>query len=542
MGFFFVLLCIFGTIYAKEKYSEELYITSLPNNDLSSIFRFVTTASVSTPDHSFLYIPLTIRQLLGDKIEEFYLSMTTGFWRHNIWGVQPQNESPTGISLHVKFSNMSETEVDKTWSILVKQVNGIFCSSILEMDPSFTATPMFDGSTNDLKLYRYGHLSGEPLCTENIKPFLRLLPCKVTGFSSLIDLKDVFATSFHTLSVSAKRVLTNGIYDWRVELFAHFVKSRVQMIEKNIYSPLRIPLNSDLQCKIAERQVIIHNLATAYSANFPEKYTETPAMLDITNMIPNEKNMLMIRVNRTVSQSISNQHNSMFSFNIAHEKPDARGGILGTKIVNNLDNEYSANYYHIIPWQLHIEISSLDFTCVTSEQKSKGKIMEKSLEPSLIRGRPTAISLNLVLPPHSKCTLKLSFTNHLMTALSYPPDSNYGIFVPGPVLSIQLEEDIYRQFSKVYGSFKSNEEESRSITNSKRTIQLHGEALLILLPVPDFSMPFNVICIVTTATGFLFGSTFNLAVKLFIPVITTNSKTSTGWREKLASKLPFFRK
>lgn len=181
--------------------------------------------------------------------------------------------------------------------------------------------------------------------------------------------------------------------------------------------------------------------------------------------------------------------------------------------------------------------------------------MEKSLEPSLIRGRPTAISLNLVLPPHSKCTLKLSFTNHLMTsvlnsfvffwiflmkssllffsALSYPPDSNYGIFVPGPVLSIQLEEDIYRQFSKVYGSFKSNEEErfvnyiffgschvfsysffSQSITNSKRTIQLHGEALLILLPVPDFSMPFNVICIVTTATGFLFGSTFNLAVKL----------------------------
>uniref|UniRef100_A0AC34F0F6 GPI transamidase component PIG-T n=1 Tax=Panagrolaimus sp. ES5 TaxID=591445 RepID=A0AC34F0F6_9BILA len=516
-----------GTVYAKEKYSEELYLSTLPNNDLSSIFRFVTTASVSTPDHNFLYIPLTIRQLLGDKIEEFQLSMTTGFWRHNIWGVQPQDESPTGISLRVKFANMSDEEIDKAWSMLVKQVNGIFCSSILEMDPSFTATPNFHGSTNDLKLYRYGHLSGEPVCTENIKPFIRLLPCKVTGFSSLIDLKDVFATSFHTLSVGARRILKHGIHDWRVELFAHFVKSHVQIVEKNILYPFRVALNSDLKCKIAERQIIIHNL---------------PPAVHITNMDPNEKKTFMIRLNRTVSQSISNEHISMFSFNIAHEKPDARGGILSTKIVNNLDNEYSANYYHIIPWQLHIELSSLDFTCVTSGQKSKGTIMEKSLEPSLIRGRPTAISLHLRLPSHSKCTLKLSFTNHLMTALSYPPDSNYGIFVPGPVLSIQLEEDIYRQFSNVYGSFKSNEEESRSVTNSNRAIQLYGEPLLILLPVPDFSMPFNVICIVTTATGFLFGSTFNLAVKLFIPVITTNAKTATGWREKLASKLPFLRK
>uniref|UniRef100_A0A914XXB5 GPI transamidase component PIG-T n=1 Tax=Panagrolaimus superbus TaxID=310955 RepID=A0A914XXB5_9BILA len=532
MRLYFVLFYLLGIVYAKEKYSEELYISTLPNHDLSSIFRFVTTASVSRPDYNFLYIPLTIRQLLGDKIEEFQLSMTTGFWRHNIWGVQPQDESPTGISLRVKFVNMSEEEVNKAWSLLVKQVNGIFCSSILEMDPSFTATPNFHGSTNDLKLYRYGHLSGEPLCTENIKPFIRLLPCKVTGFSSLIDLKDVFATTFHTLSVGAKRVLKNGIYDWRVELFAHFVKSHVQMVEKNILYPLRISLNSDLQCKIAERQVIIHNLPTAYSANLPDKSTETPAVLDITNMNPDEKKTFMVRLNRTVSQSVSKQHTPMFSFHIAHEKPDARGGILSTKIVNNLDNEYSANYYHIIPWQLHIELSSLDFTCVTTGQKSKGKIMEKSLEPSLIRGRPTAISLHLRLPPYSKCTLKLSFTNHLMTALSYPPDSNYGIFVPGPVLSIQLEEDIYRQFSNVYGSFKSNEEESKSVTNSKRAIQLYGEPLLVLLPVPDFSMPFNVICIVTTATGFLFGSTFNLAVKLFIPVITTNAKTATGWREK----------
>lgn len=86
------------------------------------------------------------------------------------------------------FSCFSDDEIDKAWSVLVKQVNGIFCSSILEMEPLFTAPPRFNGDIENLRLYRYGHLSGEPVCTENIKPFLRLLPCKAVTLSSLLKL------------------------------------------------------------------------------------------------------------------------------------------------------------------------------------------------------------------------------------------------------------------------------------------------------------------------------------------------------------------
>ncbi|VDN28233.1 unnamed protein product [Gongylonema pulchrum] len=48
---------------------------------------------------------------------------------------------------------------------------------------------------------------------------------------------------------------------------------------------------------------------------------------------------------------------------------------------------------------------------------------------------------------------------------------------------------------------------------------MYGESLLILLPVPDFSMPFNVICLVCTAIAMLFGPVHTLTTKTMIPLL-----------------------
>ncbi|KAL3086849.1 hypothetical protein niasHS_008150 [Heterodera schachtii] len=45
-----------------------------------------------------------------------------------------------------------------------------------------------------------------------------------------------------------------------------------------------------------------------------------------------------------------------------------------------------------------------------------------------------------------------------------------------------------------------------------------GEPLLVLLPIPDFSMPFNVICLVCTAIAIFYGNAFALSTKIMIPV------------------------
>ena len=53
----------------------------------------------------FRLFPLTIRQLFDYGIEEFRLSMTTGFWKLEDWGIQPETPSPTGFLFLVKFSD-----------------------------------------------------------------------------------------------------------------------------------------------------------------------------------------------------------------------------------------------------------------------------------------------------------------------------------------------------------------------------------------------------------------------------------------------------
>ena len=44
-------------------------------------------------------------------------------------------------------------------------------------------------------------------------------------------------------------------------------------------------------------------------------------------------------------------------------------------------------------------------------------------------------------------------------------------------------------------------------------VQLYTESLLISLPTPDFSMPYNVICLACTVVALAFGPLLNLTTK-----------------------------
>jgi hypothetical protein len=44
-------------------------------------------------------------------------------------------------------------------------------------------------------------------------------------------------------------------------------------------------------------------------------------------------------------------------------------------------------------------------------------------------------------------------------------------------------------------------------------IRMYTEVLLVTLPTPDFSMPYNVICLTCTVVAIAFGSLYNLSTK-----------------------------
>lgn len=77
---------------------------------------------------------------------------------------------------------------------------------------------------------------------------------------------------------------------------------------------------------------------------------------------------------------------------------------------------------------------------------------------------------------------------------------------------------------------------SFSDSSSSFFLRLHTETLLVSLPTPDFSMPYNVICLACTVVAIAFGSLHNLTTRDF-------TASDPSKRKGLVAKLKsFFKK
>jgi phosphatidylinositol glycan class T len=68
-------------------------------------------------------------------------------------------------------------------------------------------------------------------------------------------------------------------------------------------------------------------------------------------------------------------------------------------------------------------------------------------------------------------------------------------------------------------------------------LRIHTEHLLVTLPTPDFSMPYNVICLACTVVAIAFGSIHNLTTRRFIVQDPKNQKGIVAKIKRLFSKL-----
>lgn len=100
---------------------------------------------------------------------------------------------------------------------MTQSLSGLFCASLNFIDSTRTTRPVvsFEPTGNhypssDLHLL-HGTLPGEVVCTENLTPFLKLLPCKGNaGVSSLLDGHKLFDASWQSMSVDVRPVCPQG--------------------------------------------------------------------------------------------------------------------------------------------------------------------------------------------------------------------------------------------------------------------------------------------------------------------------------------------
>ena len=103
------------------------------------------------------------------------------------------------------------------------------------------------------------------------------------------------------------------------------------------------------------------------------------------------------------------------------------------------------------------------------------------------------------IPAKSSVEISIEFEKSILKWLEYPPDANKGFYVNSALITTLLPEK--SNFTGITRMASSYEETFSQNFQSQVVVQLYTESLLVNLPTPDFSMPYNVICLTCTVVG-----------------------------------------
>lgn len=205
------------------------------------------------------------------------------------------------------------------------------------------------------------------------------------------------------------------------------------------------------------------------------------------------------------------------------------------KIVNQITNSHWSALNIVlqenIPWFVPVYLHTL-----------KLKIGNKKIQPTAVkyipgeqRKRPYHLEVALTIPARSTLEMSIDFDYIFLKWQEYNPDAHHGFYIGSAVISTLLPMALNYTSLPIEASLF---EESFNATRQSYFLRIHTEALLINLPTPDFSMPYNVICLACTVVALAFGPLHNMTTKRLLLQKKDDAKKSllTKLKEKLFKK------
>lgn len=114
----------------------------------------------------------------------------------------------------------------------------------------------------------------------------------------------------------------------------------------------------------------------------------------------------------------------------------------------------------------------------------------------------TSLHLSITLPAHTTVEVRIPFTKLTLKYTEHRPDAERGVEIPSGVLTLlDVEGDALDQVEA--GGGQATIGELNPLKTSRRHI--YTQRLLLDVPTPDFSMPYNVIIMSSTVMAIFFG-------------------------------------
>ncbi|XP_044729474.1 GPI transamidase component PIG-T [Chrysoperla carnea] len=522
------LLFSFCSAY-NDIFNEELLLNPLPNGHIYTYFQFTTKweANLKDAQHSHLF-PRALAEILNQyHVREFHISMTQGLWRHEYWGY-PVIDAPPGAEVWAWFEN-DVGNVDLNWKRLMDTLSGLFCASLNFIDGTNSVIPEFsfrpEGVVPDKHFnksnVRYASLPREVVCTENLTPWKKMLPCEAKrGFASLLNAAQIHNTRYHSLGLHIRPVCSNK----QCTSSSLEIRQTVSLV----YDPALMPTKRDWSFRYLFGQGLLNTCVLANSSivyvdithNFTNTFKVTPeptkieessrggfkrtyAVYDLTG---NTDQVFSISSKlKGEPKIIPNSPPPLYANRYLVGYGQEKGGI-ATRIHNNHWKELNIIYFEQIPWYIEIYLHTLQI-------ESNGKIIQPSIIryiPGQTRERPYYIEIGMTLPARSITTISVKFNYVFLKWQEYPPDANHGFYIGSAVITSALPLAKNYTGIPIDGSLIAD-----SFNASRQTypIRFYTEILLVSLPTPDFSMPYNVVCLACTVIALAFGPLHNITTK-----------------------------
>ncbi|KAF2009437.1 GPI transamidase component GPI16 precursor [Aaosphaeria arxii CBS 175.79] len=546
----FLVLLLFNALLAyATDYEERLLLRPLPRSALLASFQFRSNeSSTSFEQQNFRYFPRSLGQILQHAhTKELHLRFSVGRWDAESWGQRQWNgarEGGTGVELWAWIEADDEEQAFSRWLTLTNTLSGLFCASLNFIDATKTIRPVMTFSPegdhpNPSKLHLlHGTLPHEVVCTENLTPFLKLLPCKgKAGVSSLLDGHKLFDASWQTMSIDVRPVCEeNGDCSLEMEQSVDMVLD-IDRSKRPRDNPIPRPLPiEDIECDTSKYY-------NGHDTCFPLDKQADPAWTltevfgrplrgacPLTDTEGPNSHTVCINTppERTVNANTTGQYeehryasDTMRCYklptgsDIDLELPEQQmttGLVLGTPplyaarainghgqergsvqaVIRNPSTSTAVDFVYLeaLPWFMKPYLHTLRAQVTGS---SENPIKETYYRPAVDRRRGTHIELKLTIPAGATLTITYDFDKAILRYTEYPPDANRGFDVAPAVIRVLNPQ-----------------------SSDRRGAYLRTTSLLLPLPTPDFSMPYNVIILTSTVMALGFGNIFNLLVRRFV--------------------------
>ena len=415
--------------------------------------------------NAYNLFPKSIGELVKEiGVREFRVTLTKGRWEYE-WGSQGHGNAPGGAFTAAWLDDPSK------WSTLNRALSGILCASLGQLKETTALRPretfrQIDGAQQPM----IGFLPRETVCTENLTPWLKLLPCRSQSglAAAFFSPPKVFSSQYHSLSVHYRQREKENVQELRLEATMVFTGENVKFVGDLMAesAPAVCPLASASLVRIGERSR--HDM-------LKEEWSQ---LADISLTDEDYPGPPAIRIERAATGT-GQRHGGTVATLYAHASPSCKHPV-------------KVHYLEVFPAFVRVYASSVRVNVNGERVNDLNLLQMLTYTPRGGEGgnNPAAAEITFDIPCGGNATISTQFENEFLHISSFPPDANRGLDIPPAMVA----------YAASVGSFSP-------------TAFTFSDGLLIDTPLPDFSMPYNVVTLTCTVVAFFFGSLFNLLVR-----------------------------